>query len=232
MNPIVPQPQSVTHLSDHTICIGTSVVSNVCSEHPAAKNAFRDISYFLSHRVCRPCISAGTTVYLELSDAPPPEMVCPEEGYTIKTSYERITVIGYGPVGLYFGVLALIGLAKPWGVDQYVPHVEITDWPVTKTRGLMIDASADINFAAFEKLKTTVDALSSRKMNTLLIHAKNPEALQSDFLQKIIEHGNQRCVAVLPTDDFSAQDMVGILYQNTTDISLDAHAESIWKSIK
>ncbi|MBE6915455.1 MAG: hypothetical protein E7471_02345 [Ruminococcaceae bacterium] len=229
MNHIVPQPQSLSFLSDHTICIGTSVLSNIFSEHPAVKNAFRDISYFLSRRVCRPCVSAGTTVYLELSDTPPAEMIHSEEGYSITTSYERITVTGYGPVGLYYGVLSLIELAEPHGVDHYVPHIEINDWPACKTRGLMINASADTQFTTFENLKKTIDSLSKRKMNTLLIHMNHSEEFPADFLQKIIAHGSQRCVSVLPIHDLSAYDMSKILYVDTKDISLDAHAESVWR---
>lgn len=166
---IVPIPQNVKVLSDHNICLGCKIISSVDNEHPAVKTALHSLSSFLTQHVCRPCVSAGTSVYVELSDAPPAEMKNSEQGYRLTTSHERITIIGYGPVGLYYGVLSLMQLAEPHGVDFFVPHVEIQDWPELKTRGHFIECRYGSNLMTFEDWKTVIDTLAFQKMNQLVV---------------------------------------------------------------
>ena len=225
-NRLIPQPQSITMLSDHTICVGTSVVSNIRSKHRAVKNAFREISYFLSRRVCRPCVSAGTTVYLELSNTPSTEMAYPEEGYSITTSYERITVTGYGPIGLYYGVLTLIQLAEPRGVDHYVPHVKVLDWPATKIRGLAIDS--DAASMTLEDWRKILHLISKQKMNSLFINS-NLFSENPALFEKIIGHGNDHCVSILTPGDMKVHDMSGFSNSCAED-ALSKHAEIVWTS--
>ncbi len=202
----IPQPKSVTLRSDHMICVGTSVVSKIVSDNPYTKNAYRDIAYFLAQRVCRPCVSAGTTVYLELSDAPPVGMSNCEEGYSITTSYERIVVTGYGPIGLYYGIQTLISLAERRGFEQYVPHVVIHDWPSAKTRGVMIQPQPIFRLETWKKL---IDSLVKRKIRHLLIDCSHSQVSPED-LSKIIEHGANVCITVLSVFDADSQNMDGI----------------------
>ena len=166
---ILPVPQQVSILSDHTVCVGDRVLSAVQIDHPAIRTAIHKLSSFLTQRICRPCGNPGVPVQLALSATPPPEMKNPEQGYELIANHDKIVITGFGPIGLYYGVLSLIQMAEQIGAETYVPHVRILDWPTLKTRGHFIECRYGSNLMNLEDWRSVIDTLSSQKMNQLVV---------------------------------------------------------------
>jgi len=177
---ISPSPQIVSFLSDHTICIGDRVLSSVSNNHPVIKTAIKTLSYFLTQRICRPCGNPGVPVRLELSDQPPAEMEHPDQGYELIATHDRITITGFGPSGLYYGVLSLIQMAERQGADLYIPNIRILDWPKLKTRGHFIECRYGSNLMELEDWKRVIDTLSNLKMNQLVVGVYGCWCIQYD----------------------------------------------------
>ena len=179
---ISPVPQQVSVYSDHTICIGDRVLATELGDHPVIRTAIKTLSYFLTQHICRPCGNPGVPVRLVLSDQPPEEMEHPEQGYELIATHDRITITGFGPIGLYYGVLSFMQMAERQGAELFVPNVRILDWPKLRTRGHFIECRYGSNLMELEDWKRVIDTLANLKMNQLVVGVYGCWCVQYDNL--------------------------------------------------
>ncbi len=183
---IIPVPQQVSVLSDHSICLGDRIISSLASDHPAIQTALKTLSSFLTQHICRPCGNAGVPVTVELSDRYPSKMENSEQGYELLATHDKIVITGFGPIGLYYGVLTLIQMSERIGAETYLPHVKIVDWPKLKTRGHFIECRYGSNLMNLEDWKNVIDTLANQKMNQLVVGVYGCWCVQYD--QRISEY--------------------------------------------
>lgn len=99
-----------------------------------------------------------------------------EEGYRLTVTATRITIRGFRPAGVFYGVETLRQLFPPdifraapvAGVVWTVPAVEIEDWPRFAWRGAHLDVSR--SFMPKEFVKKYIDLLALHKLNRFHWH--------------------------------------------------------------
>jgi hexosaminidase len=104
-----------------------------------------------------------------------PDALLGNEGYTLTSSTNGITISANKAAGLFYGMQSLIQLLpkeiegkKPLNREWMVPYVKITDYPRFAWRGVMLDVSR--NFFSKEEVKTYIDQISAYKYNTFHWH--------------------------------------------------------------
>jgi hexosaminidase len=110
------------------------------------------------------------------------------EGYRLEVTPERVTIIGCGPAGTFYGTQTLLQLLPPavfsptkvehagvWSV----PAVRIKDRPRFAWRGLMLDCSR--TFQSLDYLHKTVDRLAAYKMNVLHLHLTDDQGWRMEI---------------------------------------------------
>lgn len=98
------------------------------------------------------------------------------EGYTLTSDHDQITIAGNSPAGVFYGVQTLRQLLprqinspdKIDGLAWSVPPVNIEDAPRYRWRGYMLDVSR--HFFPPEYIKKTLDRMALLKLNTFHWH--------------------------------------------------------------
>ncbi len=98
------------------------------------------------------------------------------EGYELSVTNQLVSLRAPTTAGLFYGAQTLLQLLPPQifstnqvkGVDWHSPNVQIRDWPRFKWRGMMLDVSR--HFYSKQEVKTLLDALAARKINTFHWH--------------------------------------------------------------
>ena len=90
----------------------------------------------------------------------------PEEGYTLTTTAEGITIVGGSEAGIYYGLQTLRQIIVT--NDARVPYGVIKDEPSFKYRGAHLDVCR--HFMSIEEVKEYIDILAAHKLNRLHWH--------------------------------------------------------------
>jgi hexosaminidase len=117
-----------------------------------------------------------------------PERSLGSEGYRLEVTPERITIIGGGPAGMFYGTQTILQLLPPavfsptevthvgaWAV----PALRIKDRPRFAWRGLMLDCSR--TFQSLDYLRKTIDRLAAYKMNVLHLHLTDEQGWRMEI---------------------------------------------------
>jgi len=99
-----------------------------------------------------------------------------DEGYALNVTTDRIEIKAAKPAGFFYATQTLRQLLPPEleasqkqeNIEWLVPVISITDSPVFKWRGYMLDVSR--HFFTKEEVLQMVDYLSVHKINTLHLH--------------------------------------------------------------
>jgi hexosaminidase len=99
-----------------------------------------------------------------------------EEGYTLQSTAQSVTIVGAAPAGVFYGVQTLRQLLpekieskeKVEGTAWTVPGVRIQDSPRFKWRGYLIDPAR--HFRSKAEIKRFIDLMALHKLNTLHMH--------------------------------------------------------------
>ena len=111
-----------------------------------------------------------TAIVLELSDKVPEEIKKnPEQAYKILAKGARITLTGYGELGLYYAVRSFIQAFDFDGHTLTVPKMTIFDYPDLKTRGHFMESSWGTTFMELSDWKNLIDSMADMKLNQLVI---------------------------------------------------------------
>ncbi|MFZ6011585.1 MAG: beta-N-acetylhexosaminidase [Bacteroidota bacterium] len=98
------------------------------------------------------------------------------EGYTLRTTTDKVTIQANTPAGLFYGIQTLLQLLPEEierktvvrGVTWQIPVVSITDKPRVAWRGIMLDVSR--HFFSKEYVKEYIDRISRYKFNRFHWH--------------------------------------------------------------
>ncbi len=125
------------------------------------------------------CKGEGVKILLTIEDAPE-NVENPEQGYSIVVSGDRITVTGFGTLGLYYGALTLTQCLKLEENVLKLPPMKILDWPNLKTRGHFMESRYGSNLMTLDDWKYVVDHMASMKMNQLVVSVYGCWCVQYD----------------------------------------------------
>ena len=114
--------------------------------------------------------SGKISIVLEISNEVPEEIKKnPDQGYRILAKGTKITLTGYGELGLYYAVRSLIQTFDFDGHTLTVPKMTVLDFPDLKTRGHFMESSWSLLFMELSDWKNLIDDMASMKLNQLVI---------------------------------------------------------------
>lgn len=164
---IQPVPQQVAAGEGKPLCLCEDCKFSLSApeaEKGPIKTATAEMKTFLQARYGDACFAPeGIPVTLTLGAAPE-TVKNADEGYRIRVNESGITVTGFGPSGLYYGV----GSLKQMWADK-MPAVEVLDWPDNPIRGFKEECRYGSNMMEREDWFALVDDLASKKINRLSI---------------------------------------------------------------
>lgn len=125
------------------------------------------------------------------------------EGYVIEVTSQRAAVAASGPAGIYYGVQTLRQILDAKAGRASLPCVRITDWPLFRYRGVMLDISR-CKVPTNETLRKLVELLGSLKVNVLQLYTEHTFAFRR---HEAIGRGVSPLTAedVLSLDEFAAK---------------------------
>lgn len=166
---LCPVPQQVSALEGAPLAIKPGMQWNLQAheaEKGPAKTAREDLIAFLKETCGEDCFADnGIPVTLALEEAPAEVAANPKEAYCLKISADGITLTGFGPSGLYYGVNTLLQLAK-W---EQIPAVQILDWPDNCFRAFKEECRYGSNVMEKEDWFALIDDLASKRYNRISI---------------------------------------------------------------
>ena len=109
-------------------------------------------------------------IVLEISDEIPEEIKKnPDQGYRIIAKGNKITLTGYGELGLYYAARTLAQALDFDGYALTLPKMTVYDYPDLKTRGHFIESSWGAASMELEDWKNLIDDMAGMKLNQLVI---------------------------------------------------------------
>jgi hexosaminidase len=167
---LIPRPSHVTTVQDGELCLDGSTVI-------AADPKLAGVAGWL-----RGALSPATG--LTLPDGPPgPGAIAlslagglPAEGYRLRVETDRLSIVGGGPAGVFYGAQTLLQLL-PFSVYRRaaigtarwaLPCVEVSDAPRFGWRGAMLDVAR--HFLPKADVLRFIDLLALHKLNLLHLH--------------------------------------------------------------
>lgn len=113
---------------------------------------------------------AKISIVMQISNEVPEEIKKnAEQGYKIIAKGNKVSLIGYGELGLYYAVQSLIACFDFDGHSLTVPKMTVVDYPDLKTRGHFMESSWGITFMELCDWKNLIDEMASMKLNQLVI---------------------------------------------------------------
>lgn len=111
------------------------------------------------------CGTEGAPVAVNLSIGEAPvAMRCPEEGYSLRVTHDRVDITGFGEKGLLYGVITLEQL---FAGDGEILPLEVLDWPENPMRGIKQECRYGSNLMEKDEWMALLEDLAGRKMNTM-----------------------------------------------------------------
>jgi hypothetical protein len=159
--------------------------------------------------------TAGSIVFTRTGEVSPLPGADDQAGPASRESYElRITPTGgevraRSSAGLYYAALTLRQLVEESAGENFLPVVEIRDWPAMAYRGFMMDVSHGA-LPTEAEIKRQIDALSRWKANQYYFYNEanialrgypllNPGAVYTAAqIRRIVDYARERHVDVVP----------------------------------
>ena len=108
----------------------------------------------------------GLEVTLALEEAPF-EAACADQGYRLTVTDKAVSVTGFGPAGLLYGVITLEQL-NLWDIRGCeIPAMEITDWPDSHYRGMKQECRWGSDMMERDEWMAYLEDLVSKKLNAV-----------------------------------------------------------------
>jgi hypothetical protein len=121
----------------------------------------------------------GAQIVLTLAPAPA-DLPNGEQGYTLRVQDNRVTVTGFGQLGLLYGAVTLCQLMELEKGEIFLPALEITDSPDIEKRGHFIESRFGTDLMELEDWKKVIDDMVQKKQNTLTISLYGCWCIQFD----------------------------------------------------
>ncbi len=185
-NKIVPIPRNFKYLNSENIVLGYSgtcfctVKIDETAKDDLSQNALNLVRAKLKGILNAPIPCDGkVTLTLGMGDVPE-NISNAQQGYIIKALDNNIEIKGFGPEGLYYGVISFIRLLEIKDNVLKLPCFEIMDWPDMKTRGHFMESRYGSNLMTLEDWKAVVDDMALMKMNQLVVSVYGCWCVQYD----------------------------------------------------
>ena len=173
---ITPTPQHVV-FSEGRVSLGKLSAPNFSLKTSGcfgtvASNAFAKLSNGLSALINSN--SANFTgeieVCVQLSENVPSKVKKnSDQAYKIETSDKKISLIGYGELGISYAITSFLQLIENDNNELFVPKICVIDYPDLKTRGHFMESRFGSNLMTLDDWKDVVDDMVSKKMNQLAV---------------------------------------------------------------
>lgn len=167
---ITPIPQQVAAIDAQGLSLTCG--SKFCFSAPAAekgpaKTAAETLRAFLTAKCGEGCFAPdGIPVTLEL-DTAPAQVKNAQEGYRIQITAAGITITGFGPAGLFYGVSSFTQLCRWDNRGVQLPALEVLDWPDNPFRAYKEECRYGSNLMERQDWFDMIDDLVSKKINHL-----------------------------------------------------------------
>lgn len=182
---ILPCPKNIKILENEELHLAYGERFCMSDAVPTTKTtdiAKRMLVDYLKLHCGAECLSGDENdIALEIKMDDAPE-VCEgnEEGYSIHISKKSIVIVGFGEVGLLYGIITFCKLFR-WESDgATISALDILDWPEKKMRGLLIESRYGSNVMEQEDWLTMIDDVLQKKLNTLYINLYGCWCVQYD----------------------------------------------------
>lgn len=165
---ISPVPQQITMLEDGNLTLTTDSRFHITAPH-ADFGPVHTAPQKLREHLCAQCgdyclSPDGLPITLELGDAPA-QVKNSAEAYRLQVNSNAITITGFGPTGLLYGVFTLLQLLRWEDGRVTVPAVDILDWPDNPFRGFKEECRYGSNMMERQDWMDLLDDLAARKIN-------------------------------------------------------------------
>lgn len=177
---IIPQP--IQYQETSSVFTITSSTVLVLPKHLDKNNAtlLNDfISSFLGSHLDYKAKANANAIFLSIDASAVPQ----KEGYLLKVSDKKITIVGHDAAGVFYGIQSLIQLIEPDTEREslHIPGVEIYDAPRFGYRGMHLDVSRHMFPVAF--IKKYIDLLAFYKFNTFHWHLTDDQGWRFEIKQ-------------------------------------------------
>ena len=206
---LIPYPQEVT-LRGEDVMLGNRV--NIVLDKNAAEADRFAASELTNHLKSSWNITAnvsnapaGTSILLSRKGA---DKKLGEQGYTLSTTGNSISIQANGEAGLFYGVQTLLQIIQENDAGPFIKGMEITDWPDTPQRAAHYDTKHHQDKAAY--VKSFIRDLARYKINMLvwewedkLAYPSHPEigapgAFTMEEMQEFTRYARQYHVQIVP----------------------------------
>ena len=173
---IKPIPQKLEEFSGKII-LGALADADFCINASSVSGAFamKAVEYLKKSLgeitdVCADKAEGKTEITLCISTEVPDEVkINHEQGYSIVAKDGKVSITGFGDVGLYYGVMTFVQTISVEENVVYIPEYSVLDWPDLRTRGHFMECRYGSNLMTFEDWKAVVDDMAEMKMNQLVV---------------------------------------------------------------
>ena len=172
---IIPAPWQAKFLEGEQVLLGVPgrclcrIVDRLDSAEPLLNTARAHLrDRFLSLLNEAPGDAGEVKITLALA-APPAGMMNPDQAYRLTVDPNGIEVTGFGPTGLWYGVITLCQLLRVENNRLTLPPMEILDRPELRTRGHMLECRYGSNLMTLADWKKVVDDMAAMKMNQIAL---------------------------------------------------------------
>lgn len=166
---ITPVPQRLQAASGEALKLDSDsrfTLAAPAAEFGPIKTAGEKIAAFLQGKCGVGCLSGGISVTLELGEAPS-DMPNSTDGYRLQISAEGVTITGFGPNGLLYGVYTFLQTCIWEDSACEVPALTILDWPDSAVRGIKEESRYGSNMMEREDWMELLEDVARRKFNFL-----------------------------------------------------------------
>ena len=166
---IIPQPVSLQSQTGKFLVNNETVVMSSDALSPEANNLAELLKIVSGKSVSfNEGGNAGSnTIQLKID-----ETIKNGEGYRLSVTYDKVTVSGSSPQGVFYGIQTLRQLLPSSqdiaGSDITIPAVEIEDFPRYSYRGMHLDVAR--HFFPVDFIKKYINLIALHKMNTFHWH--------------------------------------------------------------
>ncbi len=134
-------------------------------------------------------LSGKATVALEISDEVIPEIKKnPDQAYKIETKGKRISLTGFGELGLLYAVRTLIQCLQFDGHTLTVPKMTVVDYPDLKTRGIFVESYGGTWAMELDDWKRFIDKMADMKLNQMSVSLYGCWGFTGEYLFMDIPH--------------------------------------------
>lgn len=164
----VPQKLELTEGKEFSIGVKNYAVSYDLPPSQLMQNAVVRLKKCLEESLGVQKKEGSYCFYLSLGEAPE-GIPNPSQAYSLKMDGDCTELVGYGELGLFYGVTTLLQIFKGLTAPVTLPAFRLLDYPDLEKRGHFIETRYGTDLMELEDWKRMVDRLVEQKQNHLTV---------------------------------------------------------------